>query len=163
MQQFVVLLGSNIDPAKNLQAAVERLRSQTSVDVVAESGVYESPTVLASGELDLHRPLFLNAAVRLDTEMSERDLRSTLREIETRLGRERHDDKFADRPIDLDIVAVRDADGSITIDPDVAAKAFAALPVADVAGDWYMPTENRSLEEIARRLKQNDERIRRIS
>lgn len=53
------------------------------------------------------------------------------------MGRVRSEDKFAPRPIDLDVIAFED--GSHT-DPDLARYAHVAVPAADLAQNWeYEP------------------------
>ncbi len=83
-------------------------------------------------------------------------LRSVLRDIEASLGRVRTADKFAPRPIDLDIALfgqlVVDLEGSPIPDPDLAPLPHVALPLADIAPEWILPATGETLAQIAARL-----------
>ncbi len=69
------------------------------------------------------------------------------------MGRVRTADKFAPRPIDLDIAfygdRVLEVAGKVIPDPDVLRFAHVAAPLADVAGDWIHPQTGQTLAEIA--------------
>ena len=83
-------------------------------------------------------------------------LRHELRAMEAALGRVRTADKFAPRPIDLDIIfygaEVLDIDGHHIPDRDVVRFAHIALPAADIAGDWIHPETGQTLATIAAML-----------
>lgn len=145
-----ITLGSNIDPAANLQAAVTMLREQ--VVVVAVSPVYRTAPV---GKTD--QPAFLNAAVLAETPLSAPGLKSLiLQPIENALGRVRGADKNAPRTIDLDIALfnydVLDLGTRRIPDPDLPMYAHIAVPLADLAPYYVHPETGELLEEIAARL-----------
>lgn len=140
-RQFCLSLGSNIDPAENLNAAVELLREE--MTVLAVSRAWRTPAVGTRG------PDFLNAAVLVITHHQPETLKlKILRKIEDRLGRVRTEDKFAPRTIDIDIVV---CDEQI-IDTDLWTFAHLALPVSELLPDLYHPQSKKSLEQIARQL-----------
>jgi len=116
-----VALGSNIEAERNLPRAVSALRRLGEVRSI--SHVYESEAVGPAGQ-----PRFLNAVVALDAADQADELRVKLRQVEADMGRVRTSDKFAPRPIDLDLVAVDDF-----IDADLAARAYLAVTLAEVA------------------------------
>jgi 7,8-dihydro-6-hydroxymethylpterin-pyrophosphokinase len=80
-------------------------------------------------------------------------LRQVLRTIETTLGRVRSADKFASRPIDLDLAyygaGVVVVDGKTIPDEDVLRYAHVAVPLAAVAPTWLHPITGQSLTTIA--------------
>jgi 2-amino-4-hydroxy-6-hydroxymethyldihydropteridine diphosphokinase len=97
-------LGANLgDRSAMLRTAVEQLRREPDVDVVAVSSVRETEPV---GLLD--QPRFLNAAVAVDTELTARELLDRLLGIERRLGRTREGPRFGPRTIDLDLLLYGD-------------------------------------------------------
>jgi 2-amino-4-hydroxy-6-hydroxymethyldihydropteridine diphosphokinase len=97
-------LGANLgDRAATIRAAVEHLRREPGVTVVAVSSVRETDPV---GLLD--QPRFLNAAAALETELSPRELLDRLLGIERRLGRTREGPRFGPRTIDLDLLLYGD-------------------------------------------------------
>lgn len=145
----LILLGSNIAPAQNLAQAVALLRAHGQVEAL--SPVYESAPVGARDQ-----PAFLNAAALLRTALDPAALRHALRSIEAQLGRQRTADKFAPRPIDLDIVLY--GDQIITTSemriphPDLLVCAHIARPAADLVPDWLHPELGLPIREIAARL-----------
>jgi 2-amino-4-hydroxy-6-hydroxymethyldihydropteridine diphosphokinase len=148
--RVLVSVGSNIDPERNLSAAVERLRERCRVTAV--STVYETEPV--GGR---EQPRFLNAAVLLETDLTPAQLRAqVLRPIEQDLGRVRTSDKYGPRTIDLDISLygdrVLELGGRRIPDPDILRYAHIAVPLADVAPEQRHPETGQTLADIARQL-----------
>jgi 2-amino-4-hydroxy-6-hydroxymethyldihydropteridine diphosphokinase len=97
-------LGANLgDRSAMLRTAIEQLRREPDVTLVAVSSVRETDPV---GFLD--QPRFLNAAAALDTELPARELLDRLLGIERRLGRTREGPRFGPRTIDLDLLLYGD-------------------------------------------------------
>lgn len=97
LSDAVVGIGSNIEPEKNVQAAIAALAQAG--QVVACSRIVQTKAIGPSPQAD-----FRNGAVRLRTAKSRDQLRQFLRQVESQLGRVRCADKYAPRTIDLDIV-----------------------------------------------------------
>lgn len=147
-------LGSNIEAERNLPAAVDalaefgRLRSVSSVWESAAVGVTPGDT----------SPNFLNGAVLLETEEPALALCTEIvPALERRLNRVRNPrDKNAPRTIDLDLSLFNDdvlQVGHRTIpDPAILRRAFVAVPLAEVAPDYFHPVAKRRLSEIAAAL-----------
>ena len=93
-------LGSNVgDRRANLQAAVEELWTH-GVMVLASSSVYETEPV---GEV-LDQREFLNACVRIETELEPEPLLDACKAVERALGREPGGVRHGPRPIDVDVL-----------------------------------------------------------
>jgi 2-amino-4-hydroxy-6-hydroxymethyldihydropteridine diphosphokinase len=93
-------LGSNVgDRRAQLQAAVDRLRGH-GVRVLASSSVYETEPV---GEV-LDQRDFLNACVRIETELEPEALLDACKAVETELGRAAGGVRHGPRPIDVDVL-----------------------------------------------------------
>lgn len=143
-----IALGSNIDPERYLPLAVTALTRLGAVTAV--SSVYESLPADGSDQ-----PNYLNAAVLLLTDLSAVQLcTASLPAIEKELGRVRDpDNRYAPRTIDLDL-ALYDA-GELTVDhrhipdPEIADRAFLAIPLAEVRGDWPVPPTGQTLDQLA--------------
>ncbi len=161
MPIYLVLFGSNMDPERNLHASLRRLRMHPDLEVAQVSGVYESPAVLASGELDLDRPRYRNAAILLRTSLDSERLRDELRTIEMELGRVREADKYADRPVDLDIIVTQAENGVTTADRAALEHAHAVLPSAEVAPEWVVGPHSQTLGDLAGGLSKHETLIRR--
>jgi 2-amino-4-hydroxy-6-hydroxymethyldihydropteridine diphosphokinase len=143
-------LGSNIEPEKNLPAAVHELAAFGRV--VAVSRVWESAPFGASGATSQN---FLNAAVLLETELGLTDLyEQAISAIEERLGRIRDPhDKNAPRTIDIDLSLfnreVLEFGTHRVPDPDIVKRPFVAVPLAEIDPDYVHPIEHRRLADIA--------------
>jgi len=160
-RRALVVLGSNIAPEQNLPAAVAALAGIPGVEVVAASGVYESPPLGRPAD-----PWFRNAALVLETTLPPEALRAEFRRVEAALGRVRGPDRYAPRPIDIDLAAVAgfegDVGGSPVPDPEVPQRAFLALPLAEVAPDWGEPAWGGSLGGIAAGWDVGADNVRRL-
>lgn len=149
---LVVAAGSNIDPARNLPAALRRLHER--LEVVRVSAVYETPPVGAPGTPD-----FWNAAILVRSDLTPARVKhEILRPIEAELGRTRGDDPNAPRTIDLDLVLwsggpVEDPQTALLLpDPSLTEQAHLAIPVSEVASDWVDPASGRTLSQLASRF-----------
>lgn len=145
-----VAFGSNIDPDKNIKAAVLALASH--VQIVAISNVYRT-----DAEERPEQPRFYNCIVEIRTEIPAWDLKfQVLRTIEAALGRHRTSDRFAPRSIDLDLILydelVVNADGLVLPDPDIGRRPFLALPLSELAPNLTLPDMSLSITEIASSL-----------
>jgi 2-amino-4-hydroxy-6-hydroxymethyldihydropteridine diphosphokinase len=141
-----ISLGSNIRPEENLPRSVVMLRKFGRV--IATSTVWETSPVGTAG------PRFLNAVVLLQVNHPPALLKSlVLRRIEIEMGRIRTFNKYAPRPIDLDILI---ADGLI-IDPGIWTRAHLAVPLAELLPDLLHPDQGKTLVQIAQELKRTDE------
>ena len=153
--EVLIALGSNIDRQRNMAAAIDRLRAHPQMELVAVSPIYTTAAIGSDGA-ESGQPIFANAAARIATALPAAKLRHELRAMEAALGRVRTADKFAPRPIDLDIIfygaEVLDIDGHHIPDRDVVRFAHIALPAADIAGDWIHPETGQALATIAAML-----------
>ena len=138
--QACLLLGSNIQPGKNLALGVDLLRQK--VKVLQLSSVWESLSVGSGG------PDFLNLAVLITTPLEASELKEKLlRPLEAQLGRVRSEDKNAPRTIDIDIIIF---DGRL-LDPTLFRYAYRAVPVAEILPD-FRSDRGEFLREVAFKL-----------
>ena len=146
----LIAMGSNIQPEANLPAAVSRL-CEIGV-VVGTSQVWQSKPVGFSQQDD-----FCNAAATVLTDMPPLELRIALREIERSMGRVRDPaNKNGPRTIDLDIacfdrLTIKKDQWQIP-DPQIAERAFLAVPLAEIAPHEIVPGIGDQLSTIAARL-----------
>ncbi len=138
----ILLLGSNIEPVKNMQQALALIAQY--VTLVAQSHFWETEAVGSNG------PNFLNIALKITTELDQTQLKTdVIQTIEDQLGRVRSHDKYAPRTMDIDIIVFNDK----ILDENLWSKAFIALPVAELMPDLYYPQEGSSLSIIAEILE----------
>jgi 2-amino-4-hydroxy-6-hydroxymethyldihydropteridine diphosphokinase len=161
LRRALAVLGSNVDPERNLPAAAALLARCPGIEVARVSGVYESPPFGRPGD-----PWFYNAALLVLTNLPPEALRQEFRRVEAALGRRRRGDRYAPRPIDIDLAAYEgfdgEADGTRVPDPDIPRRAHLALPLAEVAPDWVHPEAGRTLGEIAAGFDPAREQVRRL-
>jgi 2-amino-4-hydroxy-6-hydroxymethyldihydropteridine diphosphokinase len=97
MNQVVIGLGSNIDPERNLAAALRRI-------ALAHRELARSRLVETEPIGIREQPKFQNGAVLIETDFDRPALADWLRDLETELGRTRDGHKYGPRTIDLDIL-----------------------------------------------------------
>lgn len=159
MTRAVIALGSNIDPDKNIRLAVRLLARCEGWSLRAVSPTYAAAAIGTDG------PDFCNAAALIDTSLVPADLKLRLRSIEERMGRLRTEDKFAPRPIDLDIVLYEgfegEAGGTAIPDPGLEDLAYLAVPVANLVPEWEYRSGGPTLRDLAASIDQQG--LRRMS
>ena len=150
MARAFIAVGSNIEPAENVRAAVRLLAARVRVEGI--STVYQTEP--------LGRPeqeSYYNCVVEVETDLGPRDLKwSVLGPIEERLGRVRGEDKYAPRTMDLDVIvygglAVTE-EGLTLPDPEILRRPFLAVPLAELAPGLSLPGLGVTAEEAAERL-----------
>jgi 2-amino-4-hydroxy-6-hydroxymethyldihydropteridine diphosphokinase len=143
-------LGSNIEPEKNLRAAIDELRA--SFGEIAVSPVYRFPAVGFEG------PDFLNLAVAIDTNLDANVLNDWLHDLENRHGRSRDVPRFSSRTLDIDIILYGDTaisgPGNLQIPRSELQHAFVLQPMADIAPDIAHPVSKRTIDELWRSSKE---------
>ena len=149
MTRAYVGVGTNLgDRAAMIRAAIEQLRLEQGVEVVAVSSIRETDPVGL-----VEQPRFLNAAVALETELSARELLDRLLGIERRLGRTRAGPRFGPRTIDLDLLVYGDAridePGLEVPHPRLHERLFALEPLADLDPDLVVPGHGRLADLVA--------------
>jgi 2-amino-4-hydroxy-6-hydroxymethyldihydropteridine diphosphokinase len=147
------MLGSNIDPERNLPAAVRELSSLGRV--LAVSSVWQTAAIG-----DTHQADFCNASVLLESTCQPPELLAQLHTIESRLGRVRDPhNKNAARTIDLDLAVIpgpsRSVGGKSFLDPQIAERVFLAVPLDEIWPEYVLP-DRRSIGEVAAFLRERD-------
>jgi 2-amino-4-hydroxy-6-hydroxymethyldihydropteridine diphosphokinase len=150
MARAFIAVGSNIDRETNVERALARLNEFAPIRAISN---FYSTRALSGGA----QPDFLNGMVEVATELSALALkRDVLRSIEAGLGRRRSADKDADRTIDLDLVlyddVVVDTADLVLPDPDLARRAFLAVPLLELAPSLELPGGLGSAAGLARDL-----------
>jgi len=132
-------LGSNTgDRRRQLQGAVDALAAQH-VRVLASSSVYETEPV---GEV-LDQPDFLNACLKVETELSPEDLLAATQVVERALGRTPGGPRHGPRPIDVDLLLLDEvAHESAQLrlpHPELTARRFVLVALVELDPDLVTP------------------------
>jgi 2-amino-4-hydroxy-6-hydroxymethyldihydropteridine diphosphokinase len=137
-------LGSNVEPARHLRAAIDALRTRFG-DVVV-SPIYRTPAVGFEG------PAFLNAAAVIDSDLEPEPLNDWLHALEDAHGRDRSGPRFGDRTLDIDIVLFDDrvveGAGHLRIPRPELKHAFVLRPLADIAPGVVVPGTGSTLAQL---------------
>ena len=144
MTRVYLSLGSNQEPHRHLQAALDELRTRFGpIDV---SPVYRSASVGFDGAD------FVNLAVALDTELEPQALNDWLHALEDRHGRRRDGPRYSDRTLDVDIVLygehVINGPGHLQIPRPELKHAFVLRPLADIAPALRHPLSGITMAEL---------------
>ncbi len=146
-----ISIGSNIDPAANVRAAVLGLGRWARLTGV--STVYRTPALERPAQ-----PPYYNCVAMVQTDATPVDVRHTLRRMEEELGRQRTADKYAARTIDLDLILydelVLDRGALRLPDPDILARPFLAFPLWELAPDLVLPGVSLPIAQVAAGLSQ---------
>jgi 3-oxoacyl-[acyl-carrier protein] reductase len=134
-----IALGSNLgDRRANLDGAIAALREHAAVKVWDVSSYHETePVGGPQGQSS-----YLNAAARIETDLSPEDLLSLLLNVERNFGRQRSEPN-APRTLDLDLLLydelIRRTDEVLVPHPRMARRAFVLAPLAEIAADVRHP------------------------
>jgi 2-amino-4-hydroxy-6-hydroxymethyldihydropteridine diphosphokinase len=141
-------LGSNLgDRRRNLEAALDALRAHPQIAVTAVSSFLETDPV--GGPPGQGK--FLNAAAKIETDLSPEALLKELKRVERALGR-KPGPRWGPREIDLDILLCGDTileTGTLVIPhPRMRERRFVLEPLAEIAPAARDPVTGRTVREL---------------
>ncbi|MDJ0909730.1 MAG: 2-amino-4-hydroxy-6-hydroxymethyldihydropteridine diphosphokinase [Woeseiaceae bacterium] len=132
-------IGSNLDrPARQVELAMAALDEITDTCVTARSHLYRSSPLGG-----IEQPDFVNAAASLLTLLEPQELLEQMQAIERARGRERTDQRWGPRVIDLDLLVFADLvidEPDLTLPhPGIGERNFVLLPLRELAPDLDIP------------------------
>ena len=153
-------LGSNVGDRKaHLRAAIAALEA-AGVEVEAVSSAYETEPV---GEV-LDQPDFLNAAVRIRTELEPEELLDLCKEVEAARGRELDAARHSPRPLDVDLLLLGELELSserLNLPHQEATnRRFVLAPLLELDPELALPDGTRLADALAE--LGNGERVERV-
>lgn len=146
----VVALGANLGNAEATlrwaRAELARLGSLTAVSALYRTAPVGGPP---------GQPDYLNAAVRLETDLSPASLLAALQAAEARAGRERRE-RWAARTLDLDLILygtrVQEGPGLVLPHPRAWDRAFVLVPLADLDAGLRHPLTGETVATALARV-----------
>jgi 2-amino-4-hydroxy-6-hydroxymethyldihydropteridine diphosphokinase len=152
-------LGSNEgDRLANLSAARAALERH-GIEVEAESSVYETAP---QGEV-LDQADFLNACLRIQTELEPEELLDACKLVERELGRAPGGVRHGPRPIDVDVLLldgrVHGSERLSLPHPEVSSRRFVLEPLLELDPTLELPDGGRLAERLGEVANQRVERV----
>ncbi len=153
--EYGLSLGSNLgDRLALLKAARDRVAQLPGVSTVEASAVYETEPVGVRPEYE-DQP-YLNAVLAVISTAHPNAMSEAVHAIEADLGRVRTEDRFAPRPIDIDILYAGDTmmeDEDLTLPhPRWAERRFVVQPLADIRPRLVFPGDHQTVRDVLRAL-----------
>ena len=139
MHTAYIGIGSNLGEREStIRDALELLAADPELEVEAVSSIRETDPV---GVVD--QPRFLNAAIRLATDLAPYPLLERLLAVEQQLGRVRTGERYGPRTIDLDLLLygdeIVDEPGLRVPHPRLAERRFVLEPLAELDPGLVVP------------------------
>ncbi len=153
-------LGANLGEREaNVRRALELLAARGVGIRVTSAMIETEPVGGPPGQ-----PVFVNAAAMAETDLSPREMLEAIREVEKSLGRKRPDERWAARPIDVDILLygdrIIDAPDLTVPHPRIAERGFVLEPLAEIAPGLAVPGTGRTVAELWAAFNAPDRRPR---
>jgi 2-amino-4-hydroxy-6-hydroxymethyldihydropteridine diphosphokinase len=154
-------LGSNLgDRQRTLQQAVQEIGRLERTRLTAISPVYETEPF---GVTD--QPMFLNAALEVDTGLAPEAILPGLLRIERELGRT-EGERWAPRVVDLDILLydglVRESVELTVPHPGLSERRFVLVPLCDLDPDLVHPVSGLTMADLLRSCRDRGRVVRSV-
>lgn len=150
---YAIGIGANLgDPRATVQEAVRRLAAEFRVLVVS------SPYRTKPWGIE-DQPDFVNAVVRLESDLAPGDLLDRLKALEVEMGR-RPGVRWGPRVVDLDILlagrTVLSSERLTIPHPRLAERGFVLMPLSEIAPGLVHPVLHRTMTELANALPETE-------
>jgi 2-amino-4-hydroxy-6-hydroxymethyldihydropteridine diphosphokinase len=152
----IISLGSNLGNKKeNLLSAIELLKVRSGIKVAAISPFYRTEPVDY-----LDQDWFVNAAIKIETNLEPEQLLNVLKSIEVRLKQVKKSIRFGPRIIDLDIIyyggMIVSTDELIIPHPRMHKRCFVLKPLCDIETEIIHPVLKLKPDEMLNKLSNEE-------
>jgi len=151
-------IGSNIERQQHVCGAIQVLREY--FGTLQLSPVYETEAV------GFEAAAFYNLVAGFDSDLSARQIQQIFRRIEDQHGRQRQQNKFSSRTLDLDLLTWGDEviqqDGLQLPRDEIERYAFVLKPLADVAPEQCHPLSGLSFAQMWQDSSMQEQKLRLI-
>ncbi len=158
MSSVYISIGSNVERENNVRKALKLLKQR--FNTLHCSSIYETVPVGFSGAL------FYNLVVRFDTDLSPTEVVAELKHIENECGRDRTQQKFSNRSVDLDLLLYDDLilkQGTVNVPRDeILSYAFVLEPLAEIVPQLKHPEIGISYTQLWDDFDKHNESQRRM-
>ena len=147
MSEAYLLLGGNLgDRTGNLRKAAGMLPGK-GIKIIARSSLYETEPWGFK-----HDIYFLNRVLKIETTLKPVELLERILRIERNMGREKSDNLYSSRIIDIDILFYDDkiikTDQLIIPHPKIHERMFALVPMAEIDPEYIHPALKKSINTL---------------
>ncbi len=154
--QAYLSIGSNRgEKKKNLDEAINRLAGHERIKVVSVSSFY-----MTEPQNFKDQDWFLNAAVKIETELGPEDLLVVLKQLEKSLDKDGKAFRFGPRTIDLDIIYYDSLvlkTGALEIPhPRMHERCFVLVPLCDIGSEEIHPVLKLSADELLKKIERQE-------
>lgn len=154
-------LGTNMGDREGfLSAAIEELGSNSSVEVLKASSIYETKAVGFAEQAD-----FLNQVIKVKTSLTKYELLELIRKIEYKNGRDRVI-VWGPRTLDIDILLynneTNDDERLIIPHPRMAERAFVLVPLAEIESSELIPGMGKTVKQLLNEISESQKNEVRI-
>ncbi|MBE1276169.1 2-amino-4-hydroxy-6-hydroxymethyldihydropteridine diphosphokinase [Enterovibrio baiacu] len=149
MIRVYIAIGSNLgNPVEKASLAIAALKQLPNTQFVCCSSLYSSKPMGPSDQPD-----YVNAVAIVDTLLEPLDLLDQTQRIELEFGRERKDERWGPRTLDLDILLF----GDLQINSErltvphygMKVREFVLYPLAEIAPDLHLPDGSAVTDLVA--------------
>jgi len=159
MNDYLIAFGSNEGSSSDVfEQAVKQILEITDVKLLAVSDPL--PTQPVGGPDGQNA--YLNAAIRIQSDLGPHDLHRQLAEIEVALGRQRRV-RWGARRIDLDLLLCGleeiETDTLKLPHPRMSFRRFVIEPANEIASDMVHPTSGQTIGQLLHALNQRENRL----
>ena len=154
-----IAIGSNLgDKHQNCLDGISRLREVPGVSVTDVSPFYRTAPVDYTDQ-----DWFVNAALRIVTELAPESLLKVLKTIEKELGREEGGIRFGPRPLDMDIIFYGDHSFHSELleipHPRMHKRRFVLQPICDIEPATIHPVFKQTVRRLLDQIDDPEQQI----
>ena len=149
-----IAIGSNLGtPKENCIEAIDIISSNPHIKITSKSSFYQTAPV-GNTEQDW----FINAVIKVSTQLNSDILLSALLKIESKMGRIRKE-KWGPRIIDLDLLfydnlVIKQKDLTLP-HPEIQKRNFVLQPLNEIEENFIHPSLNKSINTLLKESKDN--------
>ena len=141
-------LGSNMgDRLRNISIAKSKLSNIEGIEILKESYVYES-NPMYNDKLDK----FYNSVLKIRTKLTPRKLLSSVKDVESNMGRKLDDPIYSSRIIDVDILTygeeIINSSDLVIPHPHIKERKFVLKPWADIDSQYIIVDSNQKISDL---------------
>ena len=149
-----IAIGSNLGtPKENCIEAINIISSNPNIKIISKSSFYQTAPVG-----NTKQDWFINAVIKVSTQLNSDILLSAILKIESKMGRIRKE-KWGPRIIDLDLLfydnlVIKQKDLTLP-HPEIDKRNFVLQPLNEIGENFIHPSLNKSINTLLKESKDN--------